>query len=97
MQISKKISLKKNDNVIFISTAKYSKKEELSFSQRLKLVYYLATDSIHKFPFIEYFKAKKYKLSIDNIDSFLVSDGEKLLAINIEVNLSDHKFLFYCN
>ena len=49
------------------------------------------------FPFIEYFKAKKYKLSIDNIDSFLVSDGEKLLAINIEVNLSDHKFLFYCN
>ena len=72
-------------------------KEELSFFQRLKLVYYLATDSIHKFPFIEYFKAKKYKLSIDNFDSFLVSDGEKLLATNIEVNLSDHKFLFYCN
>ena len=35
MQLSKKISLKKNDKVIFISTAKYSRKEELSFSIKL--------------------------------------------------------------
>ena len=72
-------------------------KEELNFFQRLKLVYYLATDKIHEFPFVEYFKAKEYKLTINNNESFLVSDGEKLLSNEIQVKLSDKKFLFYCN
>lgn len=72
-------------------------KKELSFLERLKLIYYLSCGNIHTLDFVEYFKAKKYTLEINDNRSFIVSDGEKLLSSEISAEISDKKFLFYCN
>ena len=72
-------------------------RKELNFFDRLKLIYYLATESIHLLDFVEYFKAKEYNLKLLDDRSFIVSDGEKILSNEIKVKTSDKKFLFYCN
>lgn len=72
-------------------------RKRLSFSERVKLLYHLVNENIEDLDFVEYYKAKSYKLKINDNNSLIVRDGEVYNSNYIDVIRSNNKFLFYYN
>lgn len=70
-------------------------RKELSFYERIKLIYYLIQEKIHELDFIEYYKINEYKLELIDDNSKIVRDGEIINYNKISVKKSNKKFLFY--
>jgi sphingosine kinase len=72
-------------------------RKKLSFYERIKLIYHLINENIEELDFVEYYKAKSYKLKINDNKSLIVRDGEVHKSDNINVVRGDNRFLFYHN
>lgn len=70
-------------------------RKELSFYERIKLIYNIINGNIHKLDFVEYLKVKKYELQLIDKNSTIVRDGEIVNSDKITVTNSNEKFLFY--
>ena len=70
-------------------------RRELSFFERIKLIYNTLIGKTHELDFIEYHKIHKYNLEIFDDDSMIVRDGEIVNSNKINVKSTDKKFLFY--